>query len=118
MTPRSRSRHYGRGDVEHALTPVQLLVFVNASPPHKIGQLLSSPEHHWSIVHQTSASRKSRHWSRGGNILFVVGSTDLGSRVLLLFCAAAKPARIEVNRRMTVSMMDGLMRAASLRVCK
>ena len=38
---------YGRcGDREEALTAVQLLAWVNAFPPHKIGQLFSSLVHH------------------------------------------------------------------------
>ena len=51
---------------------------------------------------------RAKDRSRDDSILFVVGSTELGSRVL--FCAAAKPARRVVNSKVMVSMMNEVMK--------
>ena len=47
---------------------------------------------------------RTENRSLHSNILFLVRSTELGSRVL--FCAAAKAARRVVNSSVTDSMMD------------
>ncbi len=51
---------------------------------------------------------RAKDRSQDDSILLVVGSTELGSRVL--FCAAAKPARRVVNSKVMDSMMNELMK--------